>query len=179
MATTARGVGEVLLELLGKVPDAATLELLLEPEHLLRLLRAHGFADDEVRRALKSGAKSPGELLLEVLAKQPDTSVLLGVLGNPKPTPRRERAADARDAASPVREAVAARAAAPAVRVALGLLVGLPAAWYLFVRLDFLRVPGLALHFPKAYALLVGLVVGGVALVASGLLGISRRPRAG
>lgn len=78
---TKRSAADLLLELLDKVPDAATLEVLLEPQNLLLLLRAQGGTDDAIRRDLSR--RAPGELLLEVLAREPDTAALLRLLGNP------------------------------------------------------------------------------------------------
>ncbi len=84
---TGRSAADILLELLDKVPDAATLEVLLEPQNLLLLLRAQGGTDDAIRRDLSR--RAPGELLLEVLAREPDTAALLRLLGNPPRAPGR------------------------------------------------------------------------------------------
>jgi hypothetical protein len=157
-----RSAADVLLELLGKVPDAATLELLLEPPHLTQLVREYGVSD--------TGARTPGELLLEVLARQPDTAVLLASLGNPKPKPAVARNSETR-AGAPTTSIAAARAAA---RLVVGLLLALPAAWYLFVRLDVLHVPGLIRYFPGAYALLAALLVTGIYLTIVGIAGLRR-----
>ena len=59
-----------IISLLEKVPDASTVELLLEPRHLLILLRAHGWSDEAIRRDLSAGGRPPGQLLLDVLARQ-------------------------------------------------------------------------------------------------------------
>ena len=98
-----RSAGEVLLELLGHVPDAATLEVLLEPEVLLAILRAKGWTDDDVRSDL--AARSPGELLLDVLRQDGDTAALLRLAG---------RTAPVQPAAAPT--AAGAAAAAPAAK---------------------------------------------------------------
>ncbi len=79
-----RSAGDVLVELLDKVPDAKTLEILLDAPNLVKLLQANGFDTEQVRRDLKSG-KLPGELLLDLLAKEPDTAKLLAQLGSPAP----------------------------------------------------------------------------------------------
>jgi hypothetical protein len=81
-----RSAGEVLLELLDHVPDAATLEVLLEPEVLLAILRAKGWTDDDVRSDL--AARSPGELLLDVLRQDGDVSALLRLAGRTAPVQR-------------------------------------------------------------------------------------------
>jgi hypothetical protein len=165
---TKRSAGAVLLELLGKVPDAATLELLLEPEHLARLVRAYGLVEDELR-APKSSARMPGELLLAVLALEPDTAVLLASLGNPAPKPAARRAPT--PAGAPGVSVARLRVAA---QVAFGLLLALPSGFYLFVRLDVLHVPGLIRYFPEAYALLAMVLIMGLYLVAAGLAGLRR-----
>jgi hypothetical protein len=163
-----RNAAEVLLDLLDRVPDAATLELLLEPEHLAQLLRAQGHSDEDIRRELSSG-RSPGELLLEVLQQKPDVSAHLALLGNPRPAERPP-------ARAPSAEPGAGPSPAPAVaRVIAGLALAVPSGWYLFVRLDVLHAPGLIQHFPGAYALLAGLLGGGLYLVVTGL--VRRRGR--
>ncbi|APR80798.1 Hypothetical protein A7982_06145 [Minicystis rosea] len=169
---TSRSAVDVLLELLDKVPDAATLEVLLEPEHLRTLLHAQGVSDDTIRRELLAGGRLPGELLLDVLAREPDTAVLLRMLGNPalpvakKVTPRHARG-DTPTSPSAPRTGVRA---VPAL--ILGLLLAIPSGWFLFVRLDVLRVPGLIAHFPGAYTLLFSALVGGVLLFGTGLRGL-------
>ena len=80
-----RSAGEVLLELLDHVPAAATLELLLEPEVLHPILRAKGWTDDDIRSDL--AARSPGELLLDVLRQDGDTTALLAIAGRTPPVP--------------------------------------------------------------------------------------------
>lgn len=155
--SSGRSNVDILLELLTKVPDAATVELLLAPQHLVRLLRAHGWTDADIRRDLTAGGRAPGELLLDVLAKQPDSAALMDLLGHPAPL------------ATPVRT-VAARPAGPrpafgrgraVSSIIFGVLLAGASGWYVFVRLDVLRVPGLIAHFPGAYVLLFsGLVLG-------------------
>ncbi len=157
---------DILLELLTKVPDAATLELLLAPQHLARLLRAHGWTDEHIRRDLTAGGRAPGELLLEVLAKQPDSAALMDLLGNPAPLPAPAPRPAARPAGATSSTTSStfgpplgrARAIASLI---FGVLLAGASGWYLFVRLDVLRVPGLIVHFPGAYTLLfTGLVLG-------------------
>lgn len=159
-----------LLELLTKVPDVSTLEILLEPKHLLQLLRAQGWSDADIRRELTKGGSTPGKLLLGVLEKEKDCSVLLGILGNPAP-PVAAAKAPARPAAAP--------GLSPGTRAVTSIIVGVLLAgasgWYLFVRLDLLRVPGLIVYFPGAYTLLfTGLVVGLMA-IGMGVRGLSKR----
>ncbi len=72
---------EILLKLLDRVPDGHTLEILLEPENLLTLLQNQGDSKDDVRQKLKSGVL-PGELLLALLDREPDTARLLAQLGS-------------------------------------------------------------------------------------------------
>lgn len=163
---TQRSAADVLLELLDKVPDAATLEVLLEPEHLRALLRAQGVSDDAIRRDLTVAGRLPGELLLDVLAREPDTAVLLRMLGNPA-LPVAKKAA-----ATPGQARVKA---VPALIA--GALLAIPSGWFLFVRLDVLRVPGLIAHFPGAYTLLFSALVGGVILFGAGVRGLLRERR--
>lgn len=169
----SRSAADILLELLGKVPDAGTLELLLEPEHLRRLLNAQGIPDEEIRRQLTRGGRAPGELLLEVLAREPDTTVLLGLLGNPTLPARKDPPAPAR-----VERGALAGAAAPMPRVKalpaliVGLVLAISSGWYLFVRLDVLHVPGLIVYFPGAYALFFSALVVGLLLIWVGLRGL-------
>lgn len=161
-----RSVADVLLELLGKVPDAATLEVLLEPRHLLQLLRAQGWTDEEIRRDLTAGGRAPGELLLAVLAKEPDTAVLMRLLGNPAPAPK---------TGGPRTGSGAPVATKRVVAIVMGVLLAATSGWYLFVRLDVLHVPGLMVHFPGAYALLFSALVSGLLLIAHGGWGLRRR----
>lgn len=160
-----RTAGDVLLELLDKVPDAGALEILLEPEHLLTLLRKRGFSDDAIRAQLRAGEKLPGELLLEVLAREPNVSVLLAELGNPAPKPRRVSTA-----------VVPGKKGSPFVRILVGALLAFPSAWYLFVRLDFLNAPGLARFFPGAYALVISVLLVGIAMMLAGLKAAVTKP---
>jgi hypothetical protein len=71
---------EILLKLLDKIPDAGKLDRLLEAENLLKLLQIYGQSKDEVRRRLTNGTL-PGELLLELLEREPDPDRLLAQLG--------------------------------------------------------------------------------------------------
>lgn len=73
---------QVLLELLGRVPDADKLDILLEPTNLLRLLLLYGGDEDDLKGQL-AGGKIPGELLLELLDREPDPDKLLARLGIP------------------------------------------------------------------------------------------------
>lgn len=166
---TRRSAGETLLELLDKVPDAATLELLLEPEHLLRLLRAHGWTDEAIARDLTRGGRTPGELLLQVLSRQPDTRQLLDVLGNPAPRPPQPPRPPAN-----VSTSVGGRAR-PIAQIMVGALITLPVAWYLFVRLDVIHAPGLARYFPSVYITLAVLLLVGLAAIGKGIVGLARR----
>lgn len=171
MGKPHRGPAQVLLELLDKVPDAGTLEILIEPEHLLTLLRAHGWSDADIHRDLTRGGRMPGDLLLAVLAKQPDPAVLLSLLGNPAPRPRASPAPThgARPAAS-----TRLRAARPTLMILFGLALAGSSGWFLFVRLEFLRAPGLIVHFPRAYALLFVALIGGLAMIGAGIRAMIR-----
>ncbi|MFZ6031626.1 MAG: hypothetical protein ACOYYS_28290 [Chloroflexota bacterium] len=71
-----------MLELLDRIPDAATLDVLLEPVNLLKLMLLHGWTEEDIRQQLGNG-KIPGELLLELLEREPDPSKLLAQLGKP------------------------------------------------------------------------------------------------
>jgi hypothetical protein len=159
-------VGDTLLELLGKVPDAATLELLLEPAHLLRLLRAQGWSEEAIARELTRGGRPPGELLLEVLSRQPDTRQLLAVLGNPAPRPPRPPGTVAQGDGGRAR---------PIAQIVFGTLITLPVSWYLFVRLDVIHAPGLARFFPSVYITLAVLLLAGLAAMGKGIVGLARR----
>lgn len=177
---SGRDVADILLELLDKVPDVSTLEILLEPQHLLRLLRAHGWTDEQIRRDLTAGGRAPGELLLAVLAKQPDPAVLLDLLGNPAPpvAPAVPASAHSRGAAatSSTTTQDGSRKRPRAVpAIIAGVLLAAPSGWYLFVRLDVLHVPGLIAYFPGAYVLLFSALVGGLLLIGSGVRGLLRR----
>ncbi len=164
---SSRNAGETLLELLTKVPDAGTLELLLEPPHLLRLLRAQGWTDEQIRRDLTEGKRAPGELLLAVLAKEPDTTVLLGLLGNPAPKAV-QPSRPAKDPGAP------RRGPKPVPAILAGIVLAAPSGWFLFVRLDVLHVPGLIAHFPGAYVLLFSALVGGLLLIGVGVRALVR-----
>jgi hypothetical protein len=173
---SSRSGGDILLELLTKVPDASTLELLLEPQHLVRLLRAHGWTDEDIRRDLTAGGRAPGELLLDVLARQPDSAVLMDLLGHPAPLPARVSGAAGRPngPASPVLGPARAVAA-----LLFGVLLAGSSGWYLFVRLDVLRAPGLIVHFPGAYTLLFSALVLGLLAFWKGVRSLYRLPRRG
>lgn len=161
--------------LLKKVPDASTLELLLEPQHLVRLLRAHGWTDEDIRRDLTAGGRAPGEMLLDVLDRQPDSAVLMDLLGNPAPLP----APVSRAAARPTGPTGPALGPGPARAIAaliFGVLLAGSSGWYLFVRLDVLRVPGLIVHFPGAYTLLFSALVLGLMGFWQGIRGLRRLP---
>jgi hypothetical protein len=178
-ARSGPSAADILLELLDKVPDASTLEILLEPQHLLRLLRAQGWTDEDIRRDLTAGGRAPGELLLAVLAKEPDHAVLLGLLGNPAPPVARPAApagAGPRGVATtgPASPRPGPR---PVPAIIAGVLLAAPSGWYLFVRLDVLNVPGLIVHFPGAYVLLFSALVGGLLLIGTGIRGLRRGAR--
>lgn len=160
-----------LLELLTKVPDVSTLEIFLEPQHLLKLLRAQGWSDADIRRDLTNGGSTPGKLLLGVLAKEPDCSVLLGLLGNPAPP--------VAAAKPPARSSAGAPGLSPTARAVTSIIFGVMLAgasgWYLFVRLDVLHVPGLIAYFPGAYALLFSGLVLGLIAIGKGVSGLRKR----
>lgn len=78
-----RDASSVLLELLDCVPDAKKLDILLEPGNLLKLLLVYGWEEQDLKRQLAAG-KIPGELLLELLKREPDPDVLLAGLGRLK-----------------------------------------------------------------------------------------------
>lgn len=88
----------MLLELLEVVPDAAQLERLLESANLLRILRAKGRSDDQIREDL--GAKLPGELLLGVLREGASVEELLALCEPDAPArpaePKRKKKSQAR-----------------------------------------------------------------------------------
>jgi hypothetical protein len=72
---------QVLIQLLEKIPNADTLQRLLEPENLLYLLQQYGHQKDELQQKLQSGTL-PGELLLNLLEQEPDVDYLLVMLSN-------------------------------------------------------------------------------------------------
>ncbi len=176
-----RDVADIFLELLDKVPDVSTLEILLEPQHLLRLLRAHGWTDEQIRRDLTEGGRVPGELVLAVLEKQPDPAVLLALLGNPAPPVK----APAVPASARSRVAAATgptttndgprKGPKPVPAIIAGVLLAAPSGWFLFVVLDVLHYPSLIVHFKGAYVLLFSALVGGLLLIGSGVRGLLRR----
>ncbi len=73
-------VGQVLLDILNKVPDPDKVGKLLEAENLLKLLLIYGRDKETVRQELQGG-KLPGEFLLELLEQEPDADRLLAQLG--------------------------------------------------------------------------------------------------
>jgi hypothetical protein len=75
-----RDTSSVLLELLDRVPDAKKLDTLLSTGNLLKLLLLYGWKEQDLKQQLTSG-KIPGELLLELLEREPDPDVLLSRLG--------------------------------------------------------------------------------------------------
>ena len=78
-----RDAASVLLELLDDVPDAKKLDTLLEPANLLKLLLLYGWKEQDLKQQLAAG-KTPGELLLELLKREPNPDVLLAALGRSK-----------------------------------------------------------------------------------------------
>ncbi len=78
-----RNAASVLIELLDYVPDADKLGILLETGNLLKLLFMYGWSDRDLTQQLTAG-KLPGELLIELLKREPDPDVLLAKLGKPK-----------------------------------------------------------------------------------------------
>lgn len=162
-----RSAADILLELLEKIPDVDTLELLIDPENLLRLLRTHGWTDEQIRRDLTAGGRLPGQLLLDVLAKQPDPKVLLDQLGNPAPRPAARPSSAARP--SPAGLVPMSDRSRAVAAIFFGAFLAVPSGWFLFIKLDVLRVPGLIVHFPGAYALLFTALVGGVMLSVKGV----------
>ena len=75
-----RDTASVLLELLDQVPDAKKLDTLLDTGNLLKLLLLYGRKEQDLKQQLASG-KIPGELLLELLEREPNPDVLLSRLG--------------------------------------------------------------------------------------------------
>lgn len=174
---SGRSVTDILIELLEKVPDVSTIEILLEPQHLLRLLRAHGWTDEQIRRDLTEGGRVPGELVLAVLEKQPDPAVLLAMLGNPVPpvkAPAVPASARSRGAAATSPDGPR-KGPKPVPAIIAGVLLAAPSGWFLFMVLDVLHYPGLIFHFKGAYVLLFSALVGGLLLIGSGVRGLLRR----
>lgn len=93
---SGRSTGSILLALLDKVDDATQLEVLLEPENLLQLLRINGHSDDQVRAALRT--RKPGELLLTLLESNSAQSLLARL--PPEARARRGPAANRRPSAA-------------------------------------------------------------------------------
>lgn len=162
---------EILLALLERVPNADALEVLLEPEHLLTLLRNRGVPDEEIRRQLKGGA-NPGKLLLDLLTKEPDAQKLLAELGNPVPKKGSPQKASP---SSFVSSSGRAGKPSPVTSLVLGLLLLVPSAWYLFIHLDVIHVPGLIRFFPGAYALGFSALFVGVVSTVRGAVGLLRK----
>jgi hypothetical protein len=79
-----RDTTEVLLKLFERIPDSKQLDILLEPANLLRLLMLYGWREPDLRQQLSNG-KVPGELLLELLDREPDPEKLLARLGKSMP----------------------------------------------------------------------------------------------
>lgn len=78
-----RDAASVLIELLDCVPDAKKLDRLLEPVNLLKLLVLYGWKEQDLKQQLATGI-IPGELLLELLKREPNPDVLLTSLGRSK-----------------------------------------------------------------------------------------------
>src|SRR5262245_52645917 len=78
-----RTAGDVLLELLDFVPDANQLERMLEAENLVRILKAKGRSEDEIREDLKH--RMPGDLLLDVLRGGASAEELVALCGPAAP----------------------------------------------------------------------------------------------
>lgn len=77
-----RSAASALIELFDHIPDAKTLDVLLEPVNLLKLMLLYGWTEQDIKQQL-SGGKIPGELLLELLKREPDPNKLLAQLGKP------------------------------------------------------------------------------------------------
>src|SRR5690242_8495993 len=81
---------DILLKILEKVPDSNKVGILLEPNNLIKLLQIYGQSQDSIRQRLTNGTL-PGELLLELLEREPDGDRLLAQLGitDVPPAPKR------------------------------------------------------------------------------------------
>jgi uncharacterized protein YjgD (DUF1641 family) len=77
-----RSAASALIELFDRVPDSKALDVLLEPVNLLKLMLIYGWTEQEIKHQLANG-KIPGELLLELLDREPDVNKLLARLGQP------------------------------------------------------------------------------------------------
>jgi DNA-directed RNA polymerase subunit RPC12/RpoP len=77
-----RSAASALIELFDRVPDSKTLDVLLEPVNLLKLMLIYGWTEYDIKQQLTNG-KIPGELLLELLDREPDPNKLLAHLGKP------------------------------------------------------------------------------------------------
>lgn len=58
--------------------------------------------------------------------------------------------------------------------ILFGLAFAGSSGWFLFVRLEFLRAPGLLVHFPRAYALLFAVLIGGLLMIGAGIRAMIR-----
>jgi DNA-directed RNA polymerase subunit RPC12/RpoP len=77
-----RSAASALIELFDRVPDSKALDVLLEPVNLLKLMLIYGWSEHDIKQQLTDG-KIPGELLLELLDREPDANKLLARLGKP------------------------------------------------------------------------------------------------
>jgi hypothetical protein len=77
-----RSAAGALIELFDHIPDAKALDILLEPVNLLKLMLLYGWTEQDIKQQLTNG-KIPGELLLELLEREPDPNKLLAQLGKP------------------------------------------------------------------------------------------------
>jgi hypothetical protein len=77
-----RSAANALIELFGRVPNSDALSVLLEPVNLLKLMLIYGWSEHDIKQQLMNG-KIPGELLLELLDREPDPNKLLAQLGKP------------------------------------------------------------------------------------------------
>jgi hypothetical protein len=75
----SKSTATILLELLKKVPDTKKLGILLDPKNLIFLLETYGYDKKSVSNELKNG-KRPGEFLLDLLEKEPDSEILFSKL---------------------------------------------------------------------------------------------------
>lgn len=77
-----RDAASVLIELLDWVPDADKLGTLLDTPNLLKLLLIYGWKEQDLKQQLMAG-KLPGELLLDLLKREPNPDVLLAKINQP------------------------------------------------------------------------------------------------
>jgi DNA-directed RNA polymerase subunit RPC12/RpoP len=80
--TAKRSAANALIALFDRVPDSDALSVLLEPVNLLKLMLIYGWNEHDIKQQLTNG-KIPGELLLELLDREPDANKLLAHLGQP------------------------------------------------------------------------------------------------